>query len=65
MVALQQRTGPCHQMVPIFNHAQVAAAAQKRQTREVHGFDWIIVFFFNGYSSAFWGGFFSPWFCFL
>lgn len=45
MVALQQRTGPCHQMVPIFNHAQVAAAAQKRQTREVHGFDWIIVFF--------------------
>lgn len=31
MVALQQRTGPCHQMVAIFNHAQVAAVAQKRQ----------------------------------
>lgn len=39
MVALQQRTGPCHQMVPIFNHAQVAAVAQKRQTTEMQGFN--------------------------
>lgn len=39
MVALQQRTGPCHQMVPIFNRAQVAAVAQNRQTTDVQGFN--------------------------